>query len=39
VFLLEPGDAVSFYAIDAQQFAQLDEAAERGEYVAELIAS
>jgi KipI family sensor histidine kinase inhibitor len=39
VFLLEPGDAVSFYAIDAQQFAQMDRAAERGEIIAELIAS
>lgn len=39
VFLLEPGDAVSFYAIDAQQFVQMDRAAERGEIVAELIAS
>ena len=39
VFLLEPGDAVSFYAIDAQQFTQMEKAAEHGEFVAELIAS
>lgn len=38
VFLMEPGDAVTFHAIDAAQFDQLDRAAERGEPIAELIA-
>ncbi len=39
VFLLDPGDAVTFYAIDAQEFAALDEAAAKGEPVAELVLS
>lgn len=39
VFLMEPGDAVTFHAIAASEFASLDRAAERGEAVAELIAS
>ena len=39
VFLMEPGDAVSFHAIDAKDFDVLDRAAERGEIVAELIAT
>ncbi|KIZ45509.1 MULTISPECIES: 5-oxoprolinase subunit PxpB [Rhodopseudomonas] len=39
IFLLEPGDAVNFVAIDAAQFAEQDRAAERGEIVAELVAS
>lgn len=39
VFLMEPGDAVTFAAIKASEFDQLDRAAERGEPVAELIAS
>lgn len=38
VFLMEPGDAVTFQAIDASEFEQLDRAAERGQPVAELIA-
>lgn len=38
VFLMEPGDGVNFYAIDAGEFAALDRAAERGDIVAELIA-
>jgi len=38
VFLIAPGDAVTFYAISADQFAELDKAAERGEVVAELVA-
>ena len=38
-FLLEPGDAVSFAAVDAKTFAEQDRAAEHGEIVAELIAS
>ena len=37
VFLVEPGDAVSFYAIDQRDWAALDAAAEAGEPVAELI--
>jgi 5-oxoprolinase (ATP-hydrolysing) subunit B len=37
VFLVEPGDAVSFYAIDQREWAALDAAAEAGEPVAELI--
>jgi hypothetical protein len=38
-FLLEPGDHVTFSAIDAKTFAEQDRAAEGGEIVAELIAS
>jgi KipI family sensor histidine kinase inhibitor len=38
VFLMEPGDAVTFEAIKASEFERLDRAAERGEPVAELIA-
>src|SRR3954466_8981140 len=38
IFLLEPGDAVTFSAIDAKTFAEQDRAAENGEIVAELIA-
>jgi KipI family sensor histidine kinase inhibitor len=37
VFLMEPGDAVTFEAIKASEFERLDRAAERGESVAELI--
>jgi KipI family sensor histidine kinase inhibitor len=39
IFLLEPGDAVTFSAIDAKAFAEQDRAAERGEIVAALMAS
>jgi len=39
IFLLEPGDAVTFSAIDAKTFAELDRAAEHGQIVAELMAS
>jgi KipI family sensor histidine kinase inhibitor len=39
VFLLEPGDAVTFYAVDDKQFAEQDRAAERGEFVAQLVTS
>jgi KipI family sensor histidine kinase inhibitor len=39
IFLLEPGDAVTFSAVDAKTFAEQDQAAENGEIVAELIAS
>ncbi len=38
-FLLEPGDAVTFTAVDARTFAEQDRAAEAGEIVAELIAA
>ena len=36
-FLLEPGDRVTFSAVDAETFAEQDRAAEAGEIVAELI--
>ncbi len=39
VFLLEPGDAISFAAIDDATFGEMDRAAEAGEPVAELISS
>lgn len=39
IFLLEPGDRISFFAIDEKSFAEQDKAAERGEPVAELMAS
>ncbi|WP_291861665.1 5-oxoprolinase subunit PxpB [Bradyrhizobium sp.] len=39
IFLLEPGDAVTFAAIDAKTFDEQDRAAEHGEIVAELIAA
>jgi len=39
VFLMEPGDAVSFHPIDANEFAALERAAERGDTVAELMAT
>jgi KipI family sensor histidine kinase inhibitor len=38
-FLLEPGDHVRLFAVDAKTFAEQDRAAERGEIVAELMAS
>jgi KipI family sensor histidine kinase inhibitor len=38
-FLLEPGDRISFYAIDAKTFAAQDRAAEAGEIIAELVAA
>jgi KipI family sensor histidine kinase inhibitor len=38
IFLLEPGDAVTFFAINVKQFAEQDRAAEHGEIVAEMIA-
>lgn len=37
VFLLEPGDRVTFSAIDAKTLAEQDRAAENGEIVAELM--
>jgi len=36
-FLLEPGDQVTFCAVDAKTFAEQDHAAEAGEIVAELM--
>jgi KipI family sensor histidine kinase inhibitor len=38
-FLLEPGDDVTFSAVDAKTFAEQDRAAEAGEIVAELMSS
>lgn len=38
IFLLEPGDYVTFSQIDAKSFAEQDRAAEAGEIVAELVA-
>lgn len=38
IFLLEPGDAVSFVAVDEKTFAEQDRAAEAGEIIAERIA-
>jgi 5-oxoprolinase (ATP-hydrolysing) subunit B len=38
-FLLEPGDRVKFYRIDAKTYAEQERAAEGGEIVAELIAA
>ncbi|MCA1457715.1 5-oxoprolinase subunit PxpB [Bradyrhizobium sp. BRP22] len=39
IFLLEPGDTVSFTPVDAKTFAEQDRAAEAGEFVAELVAA
>jgi 5-oxoprolinase (ATP-hydrolysing) subunit B len=39
IFLLEPGDAITFTAVDAKTFAEQDRAAEAGEFVAELVAA
>jgi KipI family sensor histidine kinase inhibitor len=39
IFLLEPGDAVTFSAVDAKTFAEQDRAAAAGEIVAELMIS
>jgi 5-oxoprolinase (ATP-hydrolysing) subunit B len=39
MFLLEPGDRVTFSVVDAKTFAEQDRAAEAGEIVAEKIAS
>jgi 5-oxoprolinase (ATP-hydrolysing) subunit B len=39
IFLLEPGDRVTFSPVDAKTFAEQDRAAEAGEIVAELMAS
>jgi KipI family sensor histidine kinase inhibitor len=37
VFLLEPGDAISFTPVDAETFAEMDAAAAAGDIVAELV--
>ena len=39
IFLLEPGDRVTFYVVDAKTFAEQERAAEGGEIIAELIAA
>ncbi|MFL6825225.1 MAG: 5-oxoprolinase subunit PxpB [Bradyrhizobium sp.] len=39
IFLLEPGDHVTFSPVDAKTFAEQDRAAESGEIVAELMAA
>jgi KipI family sensor histidine kinase inhibitor len=39
IFLLEPGDRVTFSAVDAKTFVEQDRAAEHGEIVAELMAA
>jgi allophanate hydrolase subunit 1 len=39
IFLLEPGDRVTFSAVDPKTFAEQDRAAEHGEIIAELIKS
>ena len=38
-FLLEPGDHVKFYRIDATTYAEQERAAEHGEIIAELVAA
>src|ERR1700742_2977627 len=38
IFLLEPGDQITFSPVDAKTFAEQDRAAEAGEIVAELMA-
>ena len=38
-FLLEPGDHVKFYRIDAKTFAEQERAAEHGEIIAELVSA
>jgi allophanate hydrolase subunit 1 len=38
-FLLEPGDHVTFSAVDEKTFADQDRAAQAGEIIAEQIAS
>jgi 5-oxoprolinase (ATP-hydrolysing) subunit B len=39
IFLLEPGDHITFFAIDEKTFADQERAAEAGEIIAELIAA
>jgi 5-oxoprolinase (ATP-hydrolysing) subunit B len=38
-FLLEPGDEVTFYAVDSKTFTEQDRAAEAGELIAERLAA
>ena len=37
IFLLKPGDRVTIFAVDEKTFAEQEQAAERGEFVAELM--
>jgi KipI family sensor histidine kinase inhibitor len=39
IFLLEPGDAINFYRVDAKLFDEQDRAAAHGEFIAELAAA
>ena len=39
MFLLEPGDRVKFYQIDAKTYLEQEQAAEHGELIAELVAA
>jgi len=39
IFLLEPGDSISFTSVDAKTFAEQDRAADAGAFIAELMAS
>jgi 5-oxoprolinase (ATP-hydrolysing) subunit B len=39
IFLLEPGDRVRFYQIDAKTYAEQERAVEHGEIIAELVAA
>ena len=39
MFLLEPGDRVKFYQIDAKTYVEQERAAERGELIAELVSA
>jgi len=39
IFLLEPGDRVTFYVVDVKTFAEQNRAAEHGELIAELMAA
>ncbi len=39
IFLLEPGDRVTFSVVDARTFSEQDRAAEHGEIIAELMAA
>jgi KipI family sensor histidine kinase inhibitor len=39
IFLLEPGDRINFYAIDAKTFVEQDRAAEAGDVIAEQVAA
>ncbi|MES1149535.1 MAG: carboxyltransferase domain-containing protein, partial [Bradyrhizobium guangdongense] len=39
IFLTEPGDRVTFFAVDHKTFAEQDKAAEAGEIIAEQVAA